>query len=54
MDIPTWKCEEISMEFITRLPITVLRYDLIWVVVDLLTKVEICTHQEHEYVGDLM
>ncbi|GJZ44020.1 retrotransposon protein, putative, ty3-gypsy subclass [Tanacetum coccineum] len=37
-DIPTWKWEKISMDFVTRLPRTFKKNDAIWVVVDRLTK----------------
>jgi hypothetical protein len=39
LKIPKWKWEEIGMDFIVRLPHTQARYDLIWVIVDRLTKV---------------
>ncbi|GJS51836.1 putative nucleotidyltransferase, ribonuclease H [Tanacetum coccineum] len=38
LDIPTWKWEQISMDFVTRLPRTFKKNDAIWVVVDRLTK----------------
>nr|GEZ41570.1 retrotransposon protein, putative, Ty3-gypsy subclass [Tanacetum cinerariifolium] len=38
LDIPVWKWDEISMDFVTGLPRTQRRYDAIWVVVDYLTK----------------
>nr|GFD40082.1 putative reverse transcriptase domain-containing protein [Tanacetum cinerariifolium] len=38
LDIPIWKWDEISMEFVTGLPQSQRRYDAIWVVVDRLTK----------------
>nr|GFC90648.1 transposon Ty3-I Gag-Pol polyprotein [Tanacetum cinerariifolium] len=38
LDIPVWKWDEISMDFITELPQTQRRHDTIWVVVDRLTK----------------
>ncbi|KAD3067059.1 hypothetical protein E3N88_34939 [Mikania micrantha] len=37
-EIPQWKWEQISMDFITKLPRTVGGYDTIWVIVDRLTK----------------
>ena len=36
--IPIWKWEQISMDFITKLPRTSSGYDTIWVIVDRLTK----------------
>jgi hypothetical protein len=38
LKIPEWKWEEIRMDFIVELPRTQARYDLIWVIVDRLTK----------------
>nr|GFA90901.1 retrotransposon protein, putative, Ty3-gypsy subclass [Tanacetum cinerariifolium] len=38
LDIPVWKWDEISMDFVTVLPQTQRRHDAIWVVVDRLTK----------------
>ncbi|GJR25238.1 putative reverse transcriptase domain-containing protein [Tanacetum coccineum] len=38
MYIPDWKWEEITMDFITRLPRTSSGHDAIWVIVDRLTK----------------
>ncbi|GJV57897.1 putative reverse transcriptase domain-containing protein [Tanacetum coccineum] len=37
-EIPTWKWERITMDFITKLPKTSSGHDTIWVIVDLLTK----------------
>nr|GFA01723.1 hypothetical protein [Tanacetum cinerariifolium] len=37
-EIPVWKWERITMDFITKLPRTQFRYDSIWVIVDRLTK----------------
>jgi hypothetical protein len=37
--IPTWKWEDISMDFIVRLPRTTKGFDSIWVIVDRLTKI---------------
>jgi hypothetical protein len=39
LPIPTWKWEDISMEFIVGLPRTARGYDSIWVIVDQLTKI---------------
>nr|GEZ83032.1 retrotransposon protein, putative, Ty3-gypsy subclass [Tanacetum cinerariifolium] len=38
LDIPVWKWDEISMDFVTGLPQIQRRHDAIWVVVDRLTK----------------
>ena len=38
LPIPGWKWEEISMDFITGLPMTPQGHDSIWVIVDRLTK----------------
>ena len=37
-EIPLWKWEQISMDFITKIPRTSSGYDTIWVIVDRLTK----------------
>jgi hypothetical protein len=39
LKIPEWKWEEIGMDFIVGLPRTQAGYDLIWIIVDQLTKV---------------
>ncbi|GKF44129.1 retrotransposable element Tf2 [Tanacetum coccineum] len=38
LDIPTWKWDQISMDFVTGLPRTSKKNDAIWVVLDQLTK----------------
>jgi transposase InsO family protein len=38
LPIPTWKWEDISMDFIVGLPRTAKGYDSIWVIIDWLTK----------------
>jgi hypothetical protein len=39
LPIPTWKWEDISMDFIVGLPITTKDCDSIWVIIDRLTKI---------------
>ena len=39
LDIPIWKWDDISMDFIVGLPQTQKGHDAIWVIVDRLTKV---------------
>jgi hypothetical protein len=39
LPIPTWKWEDISMDFIAGLPWTTKGYDSIWVIIDQLTKI---------------
>ncbi|GKE27598.1 putative reverse transcriptase domain-containing protein [Tanacetum coccineum] len=38
LEIPEWKLEKITMDFVTKLPKTANGYDTIWVIVDRLTK----------------
>ncbi|GKB78463.1 putative reverse transcriptase domain-containing protein [Tanacetum coccineum] len=38
LEIPEWKWEKITMDFVTKLPKTTNGYDTIWVIVDRLTK----------------
>src|SRR3990170_215691 len=38
LDIPEWKWDHITMDFVTKLPRTPRSSDMIWVVVDQLTK----------------
>ncbi|GKB43993.1 putative reverse transcriptase domain-containing protein [Tanacetum coccineum] len=37
-DIPQWKWDNITMDFVTKLPKSSQGYDTIWVIVDQLTK----------------
>jgi hypothetical protein len=38
LSIPTWKWDDISMDFIVGLPMTARKFDSIWVIVDRLSK----------------
>ena len=38
LEIPEWKWEHLTMDFITKLPRTAKKHDTIWVIVDMLTK----------------
>ena len=38
LEIPEWKWERITMDFVVGLPLTKGKYDAIWVIVDRLTK----------------
>jgi hypothetical protein len=39
LSIPTWRWDDISMDFIIGLPLTPRKHDSIWVIVDRLTKI---------------
>ena len=38
LDIPLWKWDDISMDFVCGLPRTFMKNDAVWVIVDRLTK----------------
>ena len=38
LNIPQWKCEDITMDFVVGLPRTKDGYNAIWVIMDRLTK----------------
>jgi hypothetical protein len=38
LSVPNWKWDDINMDFIMGLPLTPHKFDLIWVIVDRLTK----------------
>ncbi|GJR80232.1 pol protein [Tanacetum coccineum] len=54
LEIPMWKWDEISMDFVTGLPTTQKRHDAIWVVVDRLTKksLDCIAHRPTSIVSD--
>ena len=39
IELPIWKWDMISMDFVTTLPLSFLKFDSRWVRVDILTKV---------------
>jgi len=41
LEVPQWKCDSISMDFVTHLPKSTRGHDSVWVIVDRLTK---CAH----------
>nr|GFC17136.1 putative nucleotidyltransferase, ribonuclease H [Tanacetum cinerariifolium] len=49
LDIPVWKWDKISMDFVTGLPQNQRRHDAIWVVVDHLTKSAHFLHIRKDY-----
>jgi hypothetical protein len=51
VQVPEWKWEEITMDFIVGLPRTQSGYDSIWVIVDRLTKVAHFIHVKTTYSG---
>jgi hypothetical protein len=57
MEIPQWKWEDITMDFIVGLPRMRRKHDAIWVIVDRLTKsthfLPICLSQSLDSLADL-
>ncbi|GJZ53819.1 putative reverse transcriptase domain-containing protein [Tanacetum coccineum] len=49
LEIPQWKWDNITMDFVTKLPKSSQGYDTIWVIVDRLTKV----HHDTFHVSNL-
>jgi hypothetical protein len=49
LSIPEWKSDNISMDFIVGFPLTVHKFDLIWVIVDGLTKSAHFIHVNNKY-----
>jgi len=63
IDIPVWKWERITMDFVVGLPRTLREFDTIWVIVDQLTKsaqfICLCTTYFSEllaeiYIGEIV
>lgn len=52
LQVPEWKWEEINMDFTTGLPKTRSGYDLVWVIVDRLTKTAHFVPVKTAYKGD--
>ena len=38
LHIPRWKWEHLTMDFVSSLPMTMRQHDIVWVIVDCLTK----------------
>ena len=38
LEVAEWKWEHVTMDFVTHLPWTLRRHDVVWVIVDRLTK----------------
>jgi hypothetical protein len=36
--VPEWKCEKVTMDFVTGFPLSQTKKDAIWVIIDRLTK----------------
>ena len=57
MDIPKWKWERITMDFVVELPRTLKKFDAIWVIVDRLTKsahfIPVCTTYSSERLAGI-
>jgi hypothetical protein len=57
LEIPTWKWDDINMDFVVGLPHTQRGHDAIWVIVDRLTKVAHFIPLQEDYrvpkLGDL-
>jgi hypothetical protein len=43
LSIPDWKWDDISMDFIVGLPLTAHKFNSIWVIVDWLQGLEVCS-----------
>jgi hypothetical protein len=53
LPIPTWKCEDINMDFIVGLPRTTKGFDSIWVIIDRLTKIALIFYQSRHITRSL-
>ncbi|GJV79772.1 putative reverse transcriptase domain-containing protein [Tanacetum coccineum] len=51
-EIPVWKWEGITMDFVTKLPMTSSGHDTIWVIMDRLTKSAHFLHMREDYKMD--
>ena len=50
--IPQWKWDNITMDFVTNLPLTQRKHDAVWVIVDKLTKSAHFLPVRHDYPMD--
>ncbi|XP_070010868.1 uncharacterized protein [Nicotiana sylvestris] len=57
MDIPEWKWDRITMDFMVGLPLTLRKFDAIWVIVDQLTKsahfIPVCTAYSSKWLAEI-
>ncbi|XP_070003411.1 uncharacterized protein [Nicotiana sylvestris] len=57
IEIPEWKWEKITMDFVVGLPLTAKKFDSIWVIVDRLTKsahfIPVCTTYSAERLAGI-
>ncbi|XP_019252755.1 PREDICTED: uncharacterized protein LOC109231550, partial [Nicotiana attenuata] len=57
IEIPEWKWERITMDFVSGLPRTLKKFDSIWVIVDRLTKsahfIPVCTTYSSERLAEI-
>ncbi|XP_070004237.1 uncharacterized protein [Nicotiana sylvestris] len=57
IEIPEWKWEHVTMDFVVGLPRTLRKFDVIWVIMDRLTKfmhfVPVCTTYSSEWLAEI-
>jgi len=57
LDVPEWKWERITMDFVVGLPWTLKKFDIIWVIMDRLTKsahfIPVCATYSSERLAEI-